>query len=103
MTGLPCPLSWRSCPSLLPAEDLDLSLTGFDPAEIDSLYADLIDAETDPADELPEIASHPVSRKGDLWAFDDRHRLLCDDARSADYARLMHGEQATMVVHRSAL
>ena len=82
--------------ALLAAEDLDLSLTGFDPAEIDSLFADLVDAESDPADDLPEIATRPVSRKGDLWAFGDRHRLLCDDARAADYARLMHGEQAAM-------
>ena len=81
---------------LLAEEDLDLSLTGFDPAEIDSLFADLVDAESDPANDLPEIATHPVSRKGDLWAFGDRHRLLCDDARAADYARLMHGEQAAM-------
>ena len=82
--------------ALLAEEDLDLSLTGFDPAEIDSLFADLVDAESDPADDLPEIATHPVSRKGDLWAFGDRHRLLCDDARAADYARLMPGEQAAM-------
>ena len=27
----------------------------------------------------------------------DRHRLLCGDARSADYGRLMRGEQAAMV------
>lgn len=82
--------------SLLAADDLDLSLTGFEPAEIDSLLSDLVDPETDPADELPEIASAPVSRRGDLWVLGDRHRLLCDDARSADYGRLMHGEQATM-------
>jgi ParB-like chromosome segregation protein Spo0J len=80
---------------LLSEEDLDLSLTGFEPAEIDSLFADLVDAETDAADDLPEIASVPVSRKGDLWVLGGRHRLLCDDARSADYARLMGGEQAT--------
>jgi DNA modification methylase len=72
--------------ALLAEEDLDLSLTGFDPA----------DAESDPAVDLPEIATHPVSRKGDLWAFGNRHRLLCDDARAADYARLMRGEQAAM-------
>jgi len=83
--------------SLLSEEDLDLSLTGFDPAEIDSLYADLIDAETDPAEEPPQIASVSETRKGDLWILNDRHRLLCDDARRADYARLMRGEQATMV------
>jgi len=83
--------------ALLAEEELDLSLTGFDPAEIDSVFADLVDAESDPADDLSGIATHPVSRKGDLWAFGDRHRLFCDDARAADYARLMHGEQAAMV------
>jgi DNA modification methylase len=83
--------------SLLAEDDLDLSLTGFEPAEIDNLLADLADPETDPADELPEIAARPVSRKGDLWILGNRHRLLCDDARHADYARLMGGEQAAMV------
>jgi DNA modification methylase len=83
--------------SLLAADDLDLSLTGFEPAEIDNLLAELADTETDPADELPKIAARPVSRKGDLWILGNRHRLLCDDARHADYARLMGGEQAAMV------
>ena len=82
--------------SLLAADDLDLSLTGFEPAEIDSLFSDFVDPQTDPADELPEITAAPVSRKGDLWVLGDRHRLLCDDARSADYYRLMGGEQAAM-------
>jgi DNA modification methylase len=82
--------------SLLAKEDLDLSLTGFEPAEIDSLCADLVDAETDPADDPPEIATAPVSRKGDLWSLGSRHRLQCDDAREADYGRLMQGEQAAL-------
>jgi DNA modification methylase len=82
--------------SLLSEEDLDLSLTGFEPAEIDSLFADLIDAETDLADGLPEFATTAVSRRGDLWVLGDRHRILCDDAQSADYVRLMGAEQAAM-------
>jgi ParB-like chromosome segregation protein Spo0J len=87
--------------ALLAEEDLDLSLTGFEPAEIDSLFADLLDAESDPVDDPPEIATHPVSLKGDLWSFGDRHRLLCDDARTADYARLMHGERAAQYAPRN--
>lgn len=82
--------------SILAAEDLDLSVTGFDPAEIDSLFSDFIDPEADPADELPEIAAAPVSLKGDLWVLGDHHRLLCEDSRDADYSRLMAGEQAAM-------
>ena len=83
--------------SLLAEDDLDLSLTGFEPAEIDSLFADLVDTETDPADDPPEIAAEAVSRNGDVWALGHRHRLLCDDARHANYARLMGGERAAMV------
>ena len=82
---------------LLAEDDLDLSLTGFEPAEIDSLFADLVDTETDPADDLPEIAAEAVSRNSDLWVLGDRHRLLCDDARHANYAGLMGGERAAMV------
>jgi DNA modification methylase len=82
--------------SLLAADDLDLSLTGFDPAEIDGLFSDFIDPEADPADDVPEIKAAPVSRKGDLWVMGERHRLLCDDARQSDYGRLMRGDQAGM-------
>jgi ParB-like chromosome segregation protein Spo0J len=52
---------------LLAEDDLDLSLTDFEPAEIDSLFADLVDTETDPADDPPEIAAEAVSRNSDLW------------------------------------
>lgn len=83
--------------SLLAEDGFDLSLTGFEPAEIDSLFSDLVDTETDPADDPPEIAAKAVSRKGDLWVLGDRHRLLCDDARHADYSTLMRGERATMM------
>src|SRR3982074_1741332 len=38
-----------------------------------------------------------LSKDRDLWILGNRHRLLCDDARHADYARLMGGEQAAMV------
>src|SRR5262249_31957463 len=52
--------------ALLAEEDLDLSLTGFDPAEIDSLFADLVDTETDPTDDPPEIAAEAVTRNSDV-------------------------------------
>ncbi len=82
--------------SILAAEDLDLSVTGFDPAEIDSLLADFVDPEVDPFDEVPQVSPTAITKKGDLWMMGDRHRLLCDDARRADYARLMRGDQAAM-------
>ena len=38
-----------------------------------------------------------MTRPGDLWVLGKRHRLVCDDARRADYQRLMRGERAGMV------
>jgi DNA modification methylase len=65
--------------SLLPEFNLDLDITGFEPAEIDALVADFGDADKDPADEPCEIADQPISRKGDLWQL-GHHRLFCGDA-----------------------
>jgi DNA modification methylase len=82
---------------LLPECNLDLEITGFEPAEIDGLMADLGDKEGDPSDELPGIAVNPVSRKGDIWNFGG-HRLLCGDACDASHlASLMGRDRATMV------
>jgi DNA modification methylase len=82
---------------LLTETGLDISLTGFDPAEIDSLMGDLVDPEADPADEPPPLAKHPISRQGDLWLLGP-HRLLCGDARGgADYRKLMADDLAAMV------
>lgn len=45
---------------LLEEARLDISLTGFEAAEIDALLGDLVDPKTDPADECPELASDHV-------------------------------------------
>ena len=82
--------------SLLGDIGLDLALTGFEPAEIDAIFADLVDPETQLGDDLPQIATAAVSRKGDLWLLGDNHRLLCDDSRNADYGRLIPRERAAM-------
>jgi DNA modification methylase len=83
--------------SLLPECNLDLQITGFEPAEIDGLLADLGDFEHDPADELNEIADTAVSRQGDLWQ-SGSHRLLCGDACDVSHlAKLMGRERAAMV------
>jgi ParB-like chromosome segregation protein Spo0J len=54
---------------LLPECDLNIDITGFEPAEIDALMGDLVDPEQDPLDELPAIAQTPVSRTGDFQGF----------------------------------
>jgi hypothetical protein len=82
---------------LLPKCDLNIDITGFEPAEIDGLIGNLIDPEHDPAEELPAIGSTPVSRMGDLWLLSG-HRLLCGKARSAlDVDKLMGCETAAML------
>ena len=83
---------------LLIEEELDISLTAFEPAEIDQLIADFEEHAEDPADIIPMegLSLTPVSRPGDLWQL-GQHRLLCGDARRlADLDRLLVGEQAAM-------
>src|SRR3954453_21093252 len=48
----------------LNASDFDLSLTGFNPGEIDGLLA-IPDEER--ANEVPPVPENPASRAGDLW------------------------------------
>src|SRR5690348_6851865 len=60
----------------LNAADFDLSLTGFDPGEIDGLLAIPDEERANAAPPLPETA---VSRPGDLWVC-GKHGVLCGDA-----------------------
>lgn len=78
--------------------DLDLSLTGFDPPEIDLkiLALESQDDGPDPADEAAEPGPS-VSRHGDLWILGN-HRLFCGDSRDArSYQVLLVGETAHIV------
>lgn len=87
----------HSLAPLLEEAGLDISLTGFEPAEIDTLMGDFVDPEIDPADEPAPLAKDPVSRPGDLWLLGP-HRLLCGDARQrGDYRKLVGGDLAAMV------
>jgi DNA modification methylase len=83
---------------LLIQENLDISLTGFSPAEIDQLQVDFEEDAADPDDEMDRgwQAGPAVSRSGSLWLL-DRHRLLCGDAHSeGDLDRLMGSTRAAM-------
>jgi DNA modification methylase len=85
-------------PELLVEDDLDISVTGFEPAEIDALHADFEDASTDPADEIDDrcLVGPAVTKSGDLWQL-GKHRLMCGDARSSeDLSRLLDRERAHM-------
>jgi hypothetical protein len=83
---------------------LDLTVTGFEPAEIDlSLQGLESAASAGQADEVPErdLFRASVSRKGDLWLLGERqqHRILCADARDSEsFAQLLMGQKAQLVV-----
>jgi DNA modification methylase len=81
---------------LLPPLNCDLTLTGFEPAEIDALFADQGVPKPGPEDNLPPFKGAAVTRRGDLWIIGP-HRVLCGDARStADLDRLMGDARARM-------
>ncbi len=87
-----------SLPELLIADGLDITVTGFEPAEIDALLADFEENASDPTDDIdPRLLTGPsVSCRNDLWQL-GKHRLLCGDARDpSQIDRLMGTERAHM-------
>jgi len=76
--------------------DFDLSLTGFDPGEIDALLVDPEDDEK--ANAAPPLPENAVSRLGDLWLCGP-HRVLCGDATSGEnVARLLGDRKPALMV-----
>jgi len=60
--------------------DFDISLTGFDEAEIADLFAaDDNEAQEDDFDEDAALQAEPFVKTGDLWLL-GKHRLLCADS-----------------------
>ncbi len=82
--------------------DFDVTITGFEVAEIDLRIAsleDLPETDNDPADVVPEAsADPPLSKLGDLWVL-GRHRVLCGNALDPEAFRMLLGdEHAAMVL-----
>ena len=76
--------------------DFDVTITGFEMAEIDVLLG--AEAKVDAADVLPApVAGPAITRLGDLWQIGG-HRLICGDATDPETsARLLDGDRAQMV------
>jgi DNA modification methylase len=86
-------------PELLIQEEIDIGVTGFEPAEIDLLHMDFEDT-SDPVGDIPDgcFRGAPVTQMGDVW-FAGNHRLICGDARSSsDLARLVGGQRVHMAI-----
>ncbi|MBS0232296.1 MAG: ParB N-terminal domain-containing protein [Proteobacteria bacterium] len=79
-------------------DDFDVSVTGFDHAEIDLTIQRQTNV-LDTADEIPDVpaADKAVTRLGTLWQLGP-HRIICADVRDREaIARLIDGERARMV------
>jgi DNA modification methylase len=79
-------------------DDIDLSLLGFDPDELDALLNPIEETEglTD-EDAVPETPVEPKTKLGDIYILGN-HRLMCGDSTSIDAVdKLMDGKKADVV------
>ena len=84
----------------LQGADFDVSLTGFEPAEIDSLFKDAQQDKVhdDDFDVDAELKSPVITKAGDVWTL-GRHRLVCGDSTKAEtFALLMGDRKANLVI-----
>ena len=80
--------------------EFDVSLTGFDPAEIDDLFKDSLaeGVHDDDFDVEAELEKPALTKSGDLWKL-GKHRLVCGDSTKAEtFELLMAGAKANLVV-----
>lgn len=79
-------------------DDIDLSLLGFDPDELDSLLNPVEETEglTD-EDAVPEVPVEPKTKLGDIYILGN-HRLMCGDSTSiTDVEKLVDGSNVDFV------
>ena len=84
----------------LQGADFDVSLTGFEPAEIDDLFKDTLKdgVKDDDFDVGAELEMPTFSKAGDIWTL-GRHRLICGDStKSETYSALMGSTKANLVI-----
>ena len=84
----------------LQGADFDVSLTGFEPAEIDSLFKDAQQSKVkdDDFDVEAELKAPVITKAGDVWTL-GRHRLVCGDSTKAEtFALLMGDRKANLVI-----
>ena len=84
----------------LEAQDFDVTLTGFDAAEIEDLFSQVHDkdATDDDYDVNKALEEAAFVKQGDVWLL-GRHRLLCGDAtKPEDVEKLMDGNKANLVL-----
>ena len=78
----------------------DVSLTGFDAAEIDDLFKDATrdGVKDDDFDVDAELKEPTITKPGDVWTL-GRHRLVCGDSTKPEtFDLLMAGAKANLVI-----
>lgn len=84
----------------LQGEDFDVTLTGFDPREIDDLFKATLQegVKEDDFDVEAELQKPTFTKAGDLWML-GRHRLVCGDSTKEEtFDLLMNGVKANLVI-----
>ena len=84
----------------LQGADFDVSLTGFEPAEIDDLFKDTLKdgVKDDDFNVGAELEKPTMTKPGDIWTL-GRHRLICGDSTKAEtYDLLMGSTKANLVI-----
>lgn len=84
----------------LQGTDFDVSLTGFDPEELEDLFRDDVKGgvKEDDFDVEAELKKPTFSKAGDLWMLGE-HRLFCGDSTKPEtFDLLMNGKEANLVV-----
>ncbi|MBA5728539.1 site-specific DNA-methyltransferase [Fundicoccus sp. Sow4_H7] len=83
----------------LEATDFDVSLTGFDPDELDDLFKDdLKEGIHDDDFDMDEVLGEPaITQQGDIWQL-GRHRLICGDSTQASTFESLMGDRQTNLV-----
>lgn len=84
----------------LQGTDFDVSLTGFEPAEIDDLFKDTLKdgVKDDDFNVGAELEKPTMTKPGDIWTL-GRHRLICGDSTKAEtYDLLMGSTKANLVI-----
>ncbi len=83
----------------LQGADFDVSLTGFEPAEIDSLFKDAQQdkVKDDDFDVGAELKAPVITKAGDVWTL-GRHRLVCGDSTKPETFDLLMGDRKANLV-----
>lgn len=79
-------------------DDIDLSLLGFDPDELDALLNPIEETEglTD-EDAVPDVPDEPKTKLGDIYILGN-HRLMCGNSTSIDdVEKLMNGVSPDLI------